>query len=245
MSAIHVGDTIKITGADRHPLSDALLLDNVDLSEANIVDIGASDGSTSVDLVGKLTSFATFTIADLFFHLDTIRVGRRDLFFGPDGDLVLVAGPRMLGWPSQSPAVERLYRPLRRKTAGSTDRRKLLLLNPAARRLIAADPRVRTAVHDIFQSWTGDPPDVIKVANLLRRLYFSDERITAALSVLLSDLVDGGHLLVVDNPRIGGIAERGGLYRRGGDRFERVALTSNSPEIDDLVVAVRLTKDSG
>src|SRR4051794_23303356 len=54
MSAIHVGDTIKITEGDRHPAADALLIDNIDLEGAVIVDIGASDGSTSVDLIRKL-----------------------------------------------------------------------------------------------------------------------------------------------------------------------------------------------
>jgi len=33
------------------PVADQMLIDNVDLSDATIVDIGAADGSTSVDLI--------------------------------------------------------------------------------------------------------------------------------------------------------------------------------------------------
>lgn len=240
MSAIHVGDTIKITGSNRHPLSDALLLDHVDLSGAHLVDLGASDGSTSVELVRRLPDFASFVIADLFFHLDVVHVGSHDLFVMPDGEVILVVGRRLVGWPSRSHMVERIYRPLLRRAPTASDRRKLVLLNPEARRLIADDARVRTVVHDIFHPWEGTTPDVIKVANVLRRLYFSDERITAAVLVLLASLADGGHLLLVDNPRIAGIAERAGLYRREGARFVTVARTSHVPEIDDLVTAVRL-----
>src|ERR1700744_6183665 len=57
MNALNVGGTIKITGTDRHRAADKLLLDNVDLTTATIVDIGASDGSTSLDLIAKLPAF--------------------------------------------------------------------------------------------------------------------------------------------------------------------------------------------
>ena len=64
---MHVGGTIKITGGNRHPVADQMLIDNVDLSDATIVDIGASDGSTSVDLIGKLPALKRYVIADLHF----------------------------------------------------------------------------------------------------------------------------------------------------------------------------------
>ncbi len=89
-----------------------------------------------------------------------------------------------------------------------------------------------------------DPPDVIKVANLLRRLYFSDEDICRALRSLLASLDEGGHLLILDNPRIPGIDIRAGLFRRSQDRFELVATTTEEPEILDLVLSpgVRTTR---
>lgn len=241
MSALHVGDTIKITGTDRHPLADAMLLEHVELDGAHLVDLGASDGSTSVDLVRRLPDFASFVIADLFFHLDVVRAGRHDLFSMPGGEVILVVGPRAVAWPSQSRAVERLYRPVLSRAAKAGVRRQLVLLNPDARRLIAKDPRVSTAVHDIFTPWTGSTPDVVKVANVLRRLYFSDERIVVALRALLAGVAEGGHLLLVDNPRITGISERAGLYRRAGERFVAVDRTPHPPEIDELVTSVRLS----
>lgn len=235
MSSIYVGGTIKITGEDRHPETDQLLLDHVDLSAATIVDIGASDGSTSLDLIEKLPSFGSYTIADLYLTLRAVKVGRRTLLFTDDGECALVVGPRAMAWPAESPSVARLYqRVIRAGAARLRDARTVLLLNPRVRRRMAEDPRVGYRVHDVFQPWSGEAPDVIKVANLLRRLYFPDADILRALHVLRDSLPEGGHLMVVDNPRIPDTPPRAGIYRRVGLRFEEVARTGE-PEIADLV----------
>jgi chemotaxis methyl-accepting protein methylase len=110
---------------------------------------------------------------------------------------------------------------------------------------MATDARVSYRVHDIFQPWSGPAPNIIKVANLLRRLYFDDARIVSALRSLLASLQDGGHLLIVDNPRMKNTPPRGGLYRRDGDRFVPVAQTVGTPEIDDLIRTVSLDSAPG
>lgn len=234
MSAIHVGDTIKITGASRHPNADALLIEHVLLDEADIVDIGASDGSTSVDLINTLPNFKSFVIADLFFYISASVTAKNAVFFDNDGLCILVVGKRYLAWPSQSKAIQFLFRSLIRRCR-SKSRQDVLLLNPAARQLLANDPRLTFKVHDIFDPWPGSPPTVIKVANLLRRLYFSDEAILRALTALINSLADGGYLLMVDNPRIAGMPPRGGLYQKKSGKFDLIADTGNIPEIDDLI----------
>ena len=239
MSALHVGATIKITGLNRHPRADALLIENVDTTGATIVDIGASDGSTSVELAAKLPPFGAYIIADLFFTLSTAKARGHEVFYDQRNQPILIAGPRTLAWPSLSASVRALYRPVLAKAARVSERHDVLLLNPATRALIAGDPRVSYRVHDVFTRWDGPRPDVIKVANLLRRLYFSDEMISTALCAIHDSLPDGGHLLVVDNPRIAGIDERGGLYRKQGGAFARIGVTPEIPEIDDLISKVR------
>lgn len=239
MSAIHVGDTIKITGTNRHPVADDLLLHHVDMSGKTIVDIGASDGSTSVDLIGKLPDFEAYVIADLYLSVSAVEAAGHVFVYDSDGECILIAGRRLAAWPSLSRHVRMLYRPLlavadRQRQQGRE--RELLLLNPAARNLIAQDPRVTYRVHDVFTVWTGPAPDVIKVANLLRRLYFSDADITRALKAIHASLAEGGYFLVVDNPRIPGIAARAGLYQREGTGFATVAESEHQPEIRDLIL---------
>jgi hypothetical protein len=239
MSAIYVGDTIKITGSNRHPIADDLLISHLNLAGKTIVDLGASDGSTSVDLVNRLPDFGSYVIADLFLTVSVLESGPRLFVYGADDQCILVAGPHLLAWPTLSRAVRTLYRPLlERAERQRGQRRDLLLLNPAARELIARDPRVSYRVHDVFTVWSGEPPDIIKIANLLRRLYFSDADIVRALQAVHASLCAEGHLLIVDNPRIAGISARAGLYRRTPDGFDIVAESEHVPEISDLILGL-------
>jgi hypothetical protein len=189
--------------------------------------------------LAKLPDVARFVIADLYFHLSSYSRRGRTYFYGPDGRLILVAGRRTVAWPTLSRSVAAWHARGAARARSVGTRGEVLLLNPQARRLLAEDDRVEMAVHDVFAPWPEPRPDVIKVANLLRRLYFTDGEIAVALDALLAGLPHGGHLLVVDNPRIEGVRERAGLYRRDGDRFVAVARTASPPEIDDLVLAPR------
>jgi hypothetical protein len=243
MSIVHVGDTIKITGTARHGAADDLV-QNLDLADAAIADIGVSDGSTAVDLAARLGAFGSYTLADLFLAIDAVQVGQRVLFFDPEGRCVLVAGRRLLGWPSLSRTVALLCAPLLLR-ARRRPRRPVLLLGPDARALVDGDPRVSARVHDVFETWRGPAPDLIKVANVLRRLYFSDEDIVRGLGALHDSLDEGGHLLMVDNPRIDGIPVRGGLYRRTGSTFTVVATTEHPPEIADLIASLDVRCSTG
>jgi hypothetical protein len=241
VSAMNFGGTIKITGSNRHPGADALLVDNVDVSGKIVIDIGASDGSTSLDLIRRLPDFKAYIIADLFLHMKARKSGSRVLFYDNDDACVLVSGSRFVAWPSLSKLVRTIYWPVITHAAQQAEAPlEVLLLNPDVRELMASDDRVTYRVHDVFAPWQGEQPDAIKVANLLRRLYFSDEQIANALEALLASLKDGGHLLIVDNSRIPNMVSRGGLYQRVRDHFELVAGTPDVHEIADLVIATRL-----
>lgn len=172
MNAFWLGGTIKITGTNRHPGADELLL-GLDLADAVIADIGASDGSTSLDLIARLPDFHSFVITDRYLHVRAVRTRRGVVFFDPTGAPVLIVGRRTLAWPGLSRPVARLHRRTldHARRSLTADGRDVLLLNPAVRRLLATDPRVTYRTHDVFQPWTGEPPDVIKIANVLRRLY--------------------------------------------------------------------------
>jgi hypothetical protein len=108
-------------------------------------------------------------LADLYLELDAVRVGRAGIFYDKSGTCVLVGGPRFLAWPSLSRAVR--WGATSWLRAACNPRRPqvpVLLLNPTARALMAADPRVTAREHDGFQPGPAPAPDLIKVANLLR-----------------------------------------------------------------------------
>ncbi len=239
MSSIYVGGTIKITGSTRHPQTDQLLIDTVDLSQARIADIGASDGSTSVDLITRVGQFAEYVIADLYLTLRAVRVGKRVLLFDQGDSCVLVGGPRVSAWPALSKPIAALYRRTISRGESALSRgefTEVLLLNPETRRLIASDPRVTYRTHDVFNQWEGPAPTVVKVANLLRRLYFSDADLSRALAAIHASVPVGGHLMIVDNPRLADPTPRAGIWLREPTGFTEIARVGK-PEIADLVSA--------
>jgi hypothetical protein len=186
-----------------------------------------------------LPGFRSFFISDLYLYVGVVEAGRHTFFYSPGSGCFLVSGPRAIAWPGQAVTVRTLYAPLLVR-ARRVEPAQVLLLNPRARARAAEDPRVRVAVHDVFTPWPGPRPDVIKVANLLRRDYFPDERLEVAVAALLESLDEGGHLLLVNNPRVAGIACEGGLYRRSSERFDLVATTEHPPDVDGLVRSVTL-----
>lgn len=180
----------------------------------------------------RLPGFTRYTISDRFIEVTAVKLRHRTHFFDPSGHCALIVGRRLLAWPTMSRSVNLLTFPVRHRVRYDDPRAEpILLLNPEVREVIRNDPRVKWTAHNIFEPWTGPRPDVVKVANLLRRLYFDDETILGALSNVLTSLPEGGHLLVVDNSRIPEMPPRAGLYKRSGRHFEVVAETTDIPEI--------------
>lgn len=229
---------------DRHPEADALLLDHLDLTGSTIVDLGASDGSTSLDLIRRLPAFQAYVIADLHMNVAAIPVRRHTLLYDGNGECILIFSRRWVVWPQLSRIVRLLYRPLLAAATYRAERRRTIpLVNPEVRSLMATDGRITCRVHDLFQPWVDQQPDVIKIANLLRFVYFDADAISCGLSALLAGLPEGGHLFMVENPFPNERGTRAGLYRRHGDRFVIHATTEEPPEIHSLVLQAGLPTD--
>lgn len=245
MSQIYVGGTIKITSANRHPEVDQLLVDNLDTRQTTVADVGASDGTTSLELIDRLNGFAAFIIADRHLRLSAVDTGRHLVLFDQSGDCILIGGHRILGWPSLSRWVRLLYSPLIRRGQRAVPKADVLLVNPLVRQRMRQDDRISVREHDVFTIWPEPRPDVIKVGNLLRRLYFSDADLIRGLTAVGRSLPIGGHLLLAENPRAGDDhSPRGALYRRESDRYALVAAHGGPPELAELITRVRFT-DAG
>lgn len=238
MFGVHLGGTIKITWAGRHAEADQLLVEAVDLTDADIVDIGASDGSTSLDLIKVAGDFRSFTVADLFLSLQRSTALGHSLFYDADGECVLIGGRWFVAWPSMSGFVQSAYYPLL-KAAEDKPREEVLLLNPELRREMATDARIRATVHDVFETFES-PVDVIKVGNLLRRLYFDDATIVRGLQAVHASLREGGVLVLADDSRVKEEPTAAGIYRKVDDHFERIAATTRIPEVDALALGIRV-----
>lgn len=226
-SSIKIGTTWRTTQPSRHALSDQVVLE---LASARgrpmILDVGVSDGCTSLDLIEKLGgSFERFYVTDASLEVDVMEKGGATYFYHPctrqcimrvgDG-LIVYADTRGSIFPlnliarslmSQAPTY----------SAGTA--KSVSLIQPELRRQVEDDPRVAICEYDVFQPWTHEAVDIVKVANVLNRSYFSDGQIVKALTNLSQAMKPDGKLLIVDNRK----TERVSLFSRqaSGLKLER------------------------
>ncbi len=234
ISAFKFGDTFKTTRPGRHLRSDRLLLDRADPDSTVILDIGASDGSTSLDLVRCLgASFRRYYVTDHNLDVSYVADGGGVSFFDTSGRCILIAGPRFVSYPEESRLVQRLHADrigrAKKRLDGAVS---VPLIHPSLSDLTTADDRVVIRQYDMFDPWDGEPITVVKVGNVLNRAYFTASQIQAVLDNLLNMLPEGGLLLLVEN-RPG---EQAGLFRRDGGRFVTEAAVGPGVEITDLVL---------
>src|SRR6478609_218327 len=141
----------------------------------SVVDLGASDGSTSLDLIRRLPAFGSFTVADLHVWVTATTAAGHVLFYDAEDRCILATGRWWAAWPRLSKPVRMLYRPIEAAASRRPERRRrLLLINPELREMMETDSRIHVREHDVFTPWPKPAPDVVKVANLLRRVYFTD-----------------------------------------------------------------------
>ncbi|MGH8013272.1 MAG: hypothetical protein ACREQ4_12305 [Candidatus Binataceae bacterium] len=202
VSTLQFGVTFKTTFPGRHEHSNKLLLKLYRGAKPVILDVGASDGSTSGDLIQLLEgNFAQYFVADLNIAARCGRDHRGAVYFQDvNGVCVLRASRRFLTYSNVSGAPLPLPFIARRMIAGSrrvTEWRDVLLIQPELLKLAERDPRITITRYDMFTPWTGPCPEIIKVANLLNSKYFSDDQMRAALRVQCAQLAFNGRLLLV------------------------------------------------
>ena len=202
ISTLQFGVTFKTTRPGRQQHSNRFISELYSGSRPVVLDVGASDGSTSLDLIGSLKSdFERYFVTDL--NLST-RCGydRAGVLYFLDhtGRCVLRASKRFLAYSEVSGSPFPFPLVAKAMVAGYrrvTDWREVLLVQPELVRLAARDPRITIMRYDLFAPWTGQAPDVIKVANLLNPKYFTDAQMEEALRIQCANLALNGRLLLV------------------------------------------------
>lgn len=202
IATLQFGVTFKTTRPGRHQHSNRLMSRLYEGQRPVVLDVGASDGSTSLDLIRELgENLGRFFVTDL--NLST-RCGHDRhgvlYFFDRNGTCVLRASKRFLVYSEMKSAHFPLTSIARLLLSGARkveDSRDVLLIQPSLIELASRDPRITIERYDLFAPWRGDRPNLIKVANLLNAKYFSDEQMKAALRVQCANLAMGGRLLLV------------------------------------------------
>lgn len=207
VSTFQSGSTWKTTHPTRHPLSDNIILGLVSANvTVSILDAGVSDGSTSLNLIEKLqNNFETYYITDLHFYVNVRTNDDNTYFYNPgtkecfaiaNRKFIIHANVRsnffLLNWMAK-------YYFSKVPPFNGEACESITLYQPDLDSLSKSDSRIKILEWDIFCPWERDTVDLIKIANVLNPIYFSNDKICLALEHLFGALKSGGYLVVVEN----------------------------------------------
>lgn len=188
ISYLNVGGTFKTTGGQRTVLADEVVTQlTKNMNKPSLLEIGASDGSSSENLLRSKNLFGKMILSDRhnIFYMKRNWLGTRFL----DGDgcflgVKLGCFYLLLGT---------------KRKMDRTGWEVLETVNPviAARYGMAQIERF-----DMFTGKRAELVDIIRCSNILNVSYFSSQRLMAAVRNLSESLIDGGYLVISQNNQI-------------------------------------------
>ena len=207
VSAIKTGKVWRSTRKQRHPLTDALIVERTSrLPRCSVLDVGASSGVTSLDLLKRLGARCEhYYVTDVSFDLAYVVQGKTTYLYEPAVErCILGATDWFIVYSDTDGAISPLgsiaTRMLSRAPRVAAEcQATVSLLHPELRVFAERDSRVRIVRHDVLTPWTRGPVDVVKAANILNRTYFSDREISQALAHLTAALESKGTLVITEN----------------------------------------------
>lgn len=199
VSSFKFGETFKSTQKARFLKTIEVIKNIAFENEPVVLDIGASDGITSIDII-KNIPFKKYYVTDLNIEVNYKQYNDKIYFFDDGKKCILIASRYFIIYSEYSDSIfpfNKIAGHLFCKLSNSKQvLKKAKLINPLLKQI---DGNIEIKKYDIFSPWSGDRPDLIVVANILNRSYFSDQKITLAVKNLFSILNDEGRIVVVDS----------------------------------------------
>ena len=229
------GSTFKITKRARFPKT-VKILANLDFPTPPVIlDVGASDGITSLYVMQNL-AFKKYFVTDLNPEVHYVSQDGRDYFYAPNGNCILIVSDRLVvysDYEDSNPLLRKLAERLFLKKPNFDDNlQQIELINPAVKNSF---DDVVVCRHSIFDPWQREKPNLVIAANILNRVYFSDSLLSQAVDNLLTSLADDGVLAVIDS-REGKVIENSTVFKKSAGRLAVVGCINGGTEIQDLIL---------
>ena len=229
VSSFTSGTTWKTTSANRHRLADQVILEACRDCRPSILDIGVSDGITSLELIERLGgNFERYFVADRQIDLLYRVKGNSAYFYDRNGLCILIATRRWVVYPQAGGwfPFGGIARALswRAPACDTGQVRVLSLLQPELLELTRRDSRIAVMTHDVLHPWPGPAVNLVKIANVLNPEYFPEALIRIALANIHGALEENGMLVVSDNRESG--LECVSAFRKRGSGFTVVSMTN-------------------
>lgn len=185
MSYVNVGDTYKTTGRDRTELADKVVKRLADrYGFPCVLEVGASDGISSLNLLDLLGGSAEVLLSDRFnvFYEKHFMFGS----FFLDSDKRLLGVKMLCFYLNYSAGA----------VVSESGYRRIETVNP----LLFSERGIKSIIRFNMLGDTLDKPaDVIKCSNVLNKSYFTDGQILAAVNCLMQNLKENGAIVISQN----------------------------------------------
>lgn len=206
VSNFRLGGTFKTTRPGRHALSNELLRQQNLPPDTVILELGASDGITSLELMQSLDfRFKRYYVTDRFLTVTCLKKGKQCYFFNSQNECILIADTFFVYYPKLSPLTQKLYGKRIKEMENKIKKCPTLktstpLIHPRLKKEQDKRPdQIYIRSHDMLKPWTEEQPTLIKAANLLNPGYFSQKHIRLALKLIFDVLPENGLFLLVEN----------------------------------------------
>ncbi len=237
VSSVRVGGTWKTTQKFRHNTSDDLII-NWANSKSQILDVGASDGVTSLDLIKKLgMKFDRYIVTDAYLTVFVMSCSDGTYFYdGLSNDAFMKVTDTFVGYADDKDAlfpfglIARIFL-CQAPTFEVGKAKEISLCQPELIAQSKVDPRLRVKEWNILTPWAGEMVDMIKVANVLNKHYFSNDKIKMAARNLYRALQPNGKLVIVENRD----KEKISVFQKETNKFKLIRSENSGSEIEYLI----------
>lgn len=232
-------NVFKTTAPGRHEKSNDAIINKINsIDNAIIIDVGASDGSTSLDIIEKLNfNFGRYFVTDINFGAYIMREGKNTYFFDSKlKECIVIVNDKIIVYYDKnahiSPISNYSFKRIKEAPKFNIERAQLIdLCQPELKDLVKKNSKVRIEEWDIFEEWKFEKADIIKVANVLNRTFFNDQLLLKALENLKGALTEHGVLFVVENRE----CERWSVFEFENNKFVEIGNSNGGTEIKDLI----------
>lgn len=249
MTSFNFSGVYKTTQSGRHKQTQ-LFLKNEAIKLAVlpvILDIGASDGSTSLDFLNTLNNtFKKYFVTDYNIKCTYCTYRGYTYFFNTKNACFLVASKKFVFYPANKTLFSFLFKkPL--LAVENLPKDELLLISKGLQEKQIDNVRIQIRDYNIFEPWVQDKADIVVVGNLLNQVYFTDSQISTALKNCYDALTENGILSIIRNFLLGdgSEVENATIFKKNTTlkSFEKIHEINSGVEVANLVLSLNFEKE--
>ena len=200
VSTFKFGATFKSTQKARFPLT---ILELALLQyEQNpiVIDIGASDGITSLDVMQAIP-FEKYYVTDLNIDVYYQDSGNTTWFYDEKGICILMTTDKWVVYPETTGVIfpfDKISQAVfSHAPKWESDAARLRLINPVL--LAYKENNFLIEKHNVLEPWPHEKAHLIIAANILNKSYFTTSEIKQALKNMLAALDGSGRIAIIEN----------------------------------------------